>query len=260
MWQEEAVVQCYSKRMKKLFLNAFSQHMLLKAPHANYKCLKVCIDNVSLPDAVNKKLQLLTRTEPLRLLNVFQLPARAQLLWDWQMLNDLREGRAWGWRWIYFGGRTKAASVGDWNARVVVWQMVIIFFLPTFVPLIAVHLEFHYSCMSRPTSRDQTPVHLKFRNKKYDPCKVGDTERRGLLSESIWEINQHSCLVFNSSCLCFLSRLRTHSPVVSKPDKHRLQLNPLWLPAHWECGALLWGRSASTHTRRQTRRWPACAA
>lgn len=62
----------------------------------------------------------------------FQVAARAQLLWDWQMRNYFEESKVRSWRGICFGGRTKAARVGEWNGSVVVWQMVIIFFFPPY--------------------------------------------------------------------------------------------------------------------------------
>ena len=135
--------------------------------------------------------------------NVFQLPARAQLLWDWRIENYFRESKARGWRRICFGERTKAAHVGDWNASVVVWQMVIIFFPPTFVLLIAVNFEIHYPCTSKPTSKEQILRSPNFQIKIWLTQGQRHQEVQ-ILYESIGEISQHSWLVFNSACLTFV--------------------------------------------------------
>lgn len=70
-------------------------------------------------------------------------------------------------------------------------------------------------------------------------------------SESRGEINQHSWLVFNSACLTFVSLLQKTLAVVSRPDKHRLQLNSLWLPPHSEVCCFAF-RKACLHTHTLT--------
>lgn len=59
--------------------------------------------------------------------------------------------------------------------------------------------------------------------------------------------------IFNSACLTLLPVLQNTLAVVSRPDKHKLQLNPLWFPSHSEVCCFALRRSASSHKHTHTR-------
>lgn len=73
-------------------------------------------------------------------------------------------------------------------------------FSPTFVPLIAVNLDFFFPFLNLSTS-ERTSQKVKFPNKNTVNTIYEDVK---LLKESIGVVHQHELLVFNSSCLTIL--------------------------------------------------------
>lgn len=146
-------------------LNSFCcKHHSMHCTQTTNAGLKDCIDNMSVFTKRCKQITwpVVRERTTKSMLNAFQLPARAQLLWDWQIRNYFRESKARRLTRDMFCWEDKGCARGRLERqRCCLTNGNYLFFL-TFVPLIAVNFEIHYSCMSRPTSKRNTPYLLRF--------------------------------------------------------------------------------------------------
>lgn len=131
----------------------------------------------------------------------------------------------------------------------------VIFLFPTFVSLIAQSISnslIHCSCMSRPTSREQTLAHSKLQNENTTRTKVGDTGRCCLCTSlSARSIGTAGWCLFPPAPV--LSHCSTRACLYARQTQASIK-STLTPPLTPRCAALLWERSASAHSRRGGRR------